>query len=132
MKTIAVATLTKLRKQALDCMNRAAELGESRGVITYFDGKFTAYGELLGLLAEATDAQPPRSDERAYDAPAAGTIRVQIGISDHSEAVLDIHIAEDGLGGIDQPTKREPTAREMDLIASALRGSGYQFNSTLI
>ena len=73
-----------------------------------------------------------RSDERAYDAPAAGTIRVQIGISDHSEAVLDIHIAEDGLGGIDQPTKREPTAREMDLIASALRGSGYQFNSTLI
>jgi len=144
--TIDLATLIDLRNEAHRCQFKAIERRESRSVIAYFEGKFEAYSKMLELMlgseattapasSEATDAPPPRSDERAYESatePAPSTIRVHFGISDHSEAVMDIHIAEDGLGAIDQPTKREPTAREMDLIARAMRGSSYLFHSTLI
>jgi hypothetical protein len=55
-----------------------------------------------------------------------------IPLDDGREAVLNIAIAEDGLGALDPQTRREPTARELSDVAALLRSAGYRFNSTLI
>lgn len=57
--------------------------------------------------------------------------RLHIKLDDGSEAVVDLHVAEDGRGGIEPVTRREPSIRELDVIGQALRDVRYKFYSTL-
>lgn len=58
--------------------------------------------------------------------------RLHISLADDREAVVDIHVTENGIGGIDQPWDREATVREMDLIGRMIADRKYNFNSTLV
>lgn len=131
-----IATLIKLRKKAHNCQFRAIERKESKSLVSFFEGKVEAYSKLLEILlesasapapSESSDAPPPRPHERAH-----GSTRLHIGLGEHSEAVMDIHVAEDGLGGIDQPTKREPSISELNVIIQAMLNGRYKIHSTLI
>jgi hypothetical protein len=45
-----------------------------------------------------------------------------------SEAVLQVTIITSGLGAVDPPTRRAPTARELHQIAELLTRRTYQFH----
>ena len=54
-----------------------------------------------------------------------------IQLTSEEQAVLTVEVETCGIGPMDQPTRRQPTARELDAIASALQRRDYQFASSI-
>ena len=54
-----------------------------------------------------------------------------VPISSEEQAVLTVEVETSGVGAVDPPTRRAPTARELERIARSLLARTWKFSSTL-
>lgn len=60
--------------------------------------------------------------------PAPTSERIYVTLDDANEATVEITITTRGLGAVDPPIRRAPTARDLHRLADSLARRIYQFH----